>query len=289
MARRVSLNDPDLAIEIIKEDGGVILTDFSTTALVEQVNADAAPYINAIVKEVIDPSLSTDPHPFAQPSNETPTNTANSAFRATSHARHPAARCCSDAAKPLAKFGFSNPACSKSSTISCTRFRALSTMTSRYRRMQFSQPQRHWTLGLECRCRVCIAMTSFGSRLITGTAPERESILWVGMWVWACMFLVWILLPKMGLRSYDFFFFVRSMMPFCSWSSVYSRLSSLGPRAKSPVLRGKPHLDERGRGIYSPRLDGARRWSEHYFSEQAFARVFLLPLVFATRGNPSVS
>ena len=60
MARRVSLNDPDLAIEVIKEDGGVILTDFTTTTLVEQVNADAAPYINAIVKEVIDPSASTD-------------------------------------------------------------------------------------------------------------------------------------------------------------------------------------------------------------------------------------
>lgn len=60
MARRVSLNDPDLAIKIIEEDGGVILTDFTTTTLVEQVNADAAPYINAIVKEVIDPSASTN-------------------------------------------------------------------------------------------------------------------------------------------------------------------------------------------------------------------------------------
>ena len=72
MARRVSLNDPDLAIKIIKEDGGVILTDFTTTALVEQVNADAAPYINAIVKEVIDPSPSTDRYPVAQSSNKKP-------------------------------------------------------------------------------------------------------------------------------------------------------------------------------------------------------------------------
>lgn len=233
MARRVSLNDPDLAIKIIKEDGGVILTDFTTTALLEQVNADAAPYINAIVKEVIDPSPSTDPHPFAQLSSKNPTNRANSASRAASHARHPAARCYLDAARPLARFGFSNPAYLKSSIIFCTRFPTLSTATSRYRRMQFSQQQRHWTLGLECRCRVCIAMTSFGSRLIIGTAPEGGSILWVRMWVWACMFLVWILLLKTGLRSYDSFSFVKSMMLFCSWSSVYSRLSSLGPLATS--------------------------------------------------------
>ena len=66
MARRVSLNDPDLAIRIIEEDGGVILTDFTTTALVKQVNTDAAPYINAIVEEVIDPSSSSpDAHAHA--------------------------------------------------------------------------------------------------------------------------------------------------------------------------------------------------------------------------------
>ena len=53
MARRASLKDPELAIKIIKEDGGVILTNFTTAALVEQVNADAAPYINATVEKVI--------------------------------------------------------------------------------------------------------------------------------------------------------------------------------------------------------------------------------------------
>ena len=74
---------------------------------------------------------------------------------------------------------------------------------------------------------------------------------------------------------------------FCSWSLVCSRLSSLGPLTTSPALRGKSRHNERGRGIYSPRLDSARWWSEHYFSEQAFARFLLLPLLHATRGNPS--
>lgn len=43
MARRVSLNDVEMAIEVIKEDGGVILTDFSSIADVEKVSTDAAP------------------------------------------------------------------------------------------------------------------------------------------------------------------------------------------------------------------------------------------------------
>ncbi|KAL8726067.1 MAG: hypothetical protein Q9166_006946 [cf. Caloplaca sp. 2 TL-2023] len=51
MARRVSLDDPDAIIQIIKEDGGVVLTDFSDTADVKKVNEDARPYINAILEE----------------------------------------------------------------------------------------------------------------------------------------------------------------------------------------------------------------------------------------------
>lgn len=53
MARRISLTNPDRAIEILKEDGGVILTGFAKAEDVEKVNADAAPYIDAIIKDVI--------------------------------------------------------------------------------------------------------------------------------------------------------------------------------------------------------------------------------------------
>lgn len=53
MARRTPLSNPHSAIDILKEDGGVILTGFTTPSEVEKVNADAAPYINAIVKDVI--------------------------------------------------------------------------------------------------------------------------------------------------------------------------------------------------------------------------------------------
>lgn len=286
MARRVSLNDPDLAIRIIEEDGGVILTDFTTTTLVEQVNADAAPYINAIVKEVIDLSASIDLYPFAQSCNKTSTNIAKSVSHAASHAKQRAARCYSDAVKPRARSGSSNPAYSKSSIIFCERFLlpTISATTSRYRPMQFSPQQQPWTLGLEYSCKGCIATISFGSRLIIGTAPEVQSTFWVRTWVWVFMFLVWILRRKMELRLYVPHFH-DIYDGFCSCSLVRSRLSSLGSLATSPALRGMSHFDERGRGICSPRLDSARRWSEHYFSEQALARVLLLPLLHATRGN----
>lgn len=52
MARRVALKDMAAVIQIIKEDGGVILTNFSSTEDVERVNADAAPYIQKIVDDV---------------------------------------------------------------------------------------------------------------------------------------------------------------------------------------------------------------------------------------------
>ena len=52
MARRVTLHDPATAIKYLREDGGVILTNFSTIDDLEKVNADAAPFIDAIVKDV---------------------------------------------------------------------------------------------------------------------------------------------------------------------------------------------------------------------------------------------
>lgn len=52
MARRVPLNDPATIIRYIEEDGGVILTGFSSIDDVQKVNADAAPYINAILEDV---------------------------------------------------------------------------------------------------------------------------------------------------------------------------------------------------------------------------------------------
>jgi hypothetical protein len=55
MARRTPLTNPDRAIQILKEDGGVILTGFSSVSNVEKVNAEATPYIDAIVEDVTHP------------------------------------------------------------------------------------------------------------------------------------------------------------------------------------------------------------------------------------------
>lgn len=52
MARRVPLNDPDRAIQVIAEDGGVILTGFSSVEDVQKVNEDAAPFLEAFRAEV---------------------------------------------------------------------------------------------------------------------------------------------------------------------------------------------------------------------------------------------
>ena len=56
MARRVSLHDVEMAIEVIKQDGGVILTDFSSIADVEKVSSDAAPIL-AKLKAEVSPSI----------------------------------------------------------------------------------------------------------------------------------------------------------------------------------------------------------------------------------------
>lgn len=52
MARRVPLHDVGTIIKIIEQDGGVILTGFSSIADVEKVNRDAAPFITALKAEV---------------------------------------------------------------------------------------------------------------------------------------------------------------------------------------------------------------------------------------------
>ena len=52
MARRVNFRDSDAVIQSVKEDGGVILTNFSSTEDVKKVNADAAPYIQKIIQDV---------------------------------------------------------------------------------------------------------------------------------------------------------------------------------------------------------------------------------------------
>lgn len=52
MARRVAFQDTVAVIQSIKEDGGVILTNFSSNEDVERVNADAAPYIQKIIDDV---------------------------------------------------------------------------------------------------------------------------------------------------------------------------------------------------------------------------------------------
>ena len=52
MARRVPLSDPETAIKTIEQDGGVILTDFSSIADVEKVNKDVLPFILASKENV---------------------------------------------------------------------------------------------------------------------------------------------------------------------------------------------------------------------------------------------
>ncbi|KAJ5916822.1 hypothetical protein N7504_000837 [Penicillium tannophilum] len=44
MARRAPLNEPEKVIQVILEDGGVILTGFADPADVDKVNSDSAPY-----------------------------------------------------------------------------------------------------------------------------------------------------------------------------------------------------------------------------------------------------
>lgn len=52
MARSVPISDTKTAIKYIEEDGGVILTGFTSRRDVDQVNSDAELYINAILKDV---------------------------------------------------------------------------------------------------------------------------------------------------------------------------------------------------------------------------------------------
>lgn len=52
MASRVPITDVAKAIHCLEEDGGVILTGFATVREVETVNDDAAPYLEAVAKEV---------------------------------------------------------------------------------------------------------------------------------------------------------------------------------------------------------------------------------------------
>lgn len=52
MACQVSLQNPIAAINRLEADGGVILTGFASLEGVEQINADAAPFIHTIIEEV---------------------------------------------------------------------------------------------------------------------------------------------------------------------------------------------------------------------------------------------
>lgn len=45
--QRVDFQDFDAVIAAIKEDGGVILQNFTTPEIVEQVNVEVAPYLEA--------------------------------------------------------------------------------------------------------------------------------------------------------------------------------------------------------------------------------------------------
>ena len=52
MAQRVPLHDPESAIKSLSTDGGVILTSFCDPVDIDQVNKDAAPFIQAILSQV---------------------------------------------------------------------------------------------------------------------------------------------------------------------------------------------------------------------------------------------
>ena len=66
MARRVPLHDVEMAIKTIEQDGGVILTGFSSIADIEKVNSDAEPFIQAIKAEVSSASLPQNQSPPSQ-------------------------------------------------------------------------------------------------------------------------------------------------------------------------------------------------------------------------------
>jgi hypothetical protein len=52
MARRAALSDISKVIEIIEEDGGVILEGFASYEEVKMVNDDTAPYLKAVIDDV---------------------------------------------------------------------------------------------------------------------------------------------------------------------------------------------------------------------------------------------
>lgn len=52
MARRAALHDTKSVIQILEEDGGVIVWGFSSAEDIYKVNADAEPYLKAIVDDV---------------------------------------------------------------------------------------------------------------------------------------------------------------------------------------------------------------------------------------------
>ncbi|KAL8802059.1 MAG: hypothetical protein Q9182_004072 [Xanthomendoza sp. 2 TL-2023] len=64
MAQRISLDDPDRVIQAIESDGGVILTGFSDVADVKKVNADATPFLENIIEEIVNHFLRTESVPY---------------------------------------------------------------------------------------------------------------------------------------------------------------------------------------------------------------------------------
>ncbi|KAG9241335.1 hypothetical protein BJ878DRAFT_521215 [Calycina marina] len=57
MARRATLSDIDRVIQIVEEDGGVVIEGFSSPEDVEKVNEDVKPYLEAITADRLSKSL----------------------------------------------------------------------------------------------------------------------------------------------------------------------------------------------------------------------------------------
>ncbi|KAL8753735.1 MAG: hypothetical protein Q9199_004833 [Rusavskia elegans] len=64
MACRVPVTDVAKAIQCLQADGGVILTGFASAVEVTAVNDDAAPYLEAVAKEILNSFLKTTSVPY---------------------------------------------------------------------------------------------------------------------------------------------------------------------------------------------------------------------------------
>lgn len=189
MARRVPLNDPDRVIQVIAEDGGVILTGFSSVEDVQKVNDDAAPYLKAFRAEVGLPSASKNRYERAciYSRYTKGAETAYSERQAQLHQRLLVARVSLVAVIPHERPGFSESLSRKFLPTSCVRSPSHITgsamATGILPPTLFSQPRQHWISVPEPKRRICTVTISSGNRPIPRHRRPIPSVL---MLAWVC-------------------------------------------------------------------------------------------------------